>query len=286
MTPKSLADKIEGLIISTNDTFATRIIGVQNRLYNDLVLVLKNIEVDGEGYILQSAANRKILSEAIFKIDESFTEGTPYVNAIQKHLEIIPDLNSLNNSYFETISSGFTPNKNFIKSLQRQTISTLENTLLNDGLQAQVKSPLVDILNRNINTGGSFNGFLKEVQNFVKGNEKVEGKILSYSKTYVRDALFTYARSYQQSITSDLGLEWYLYAGGLMDTSREFCIERSERYFHEQEIKSWASLSWQGKKQGTTESSIFVFCGGWQCNHQLIPVHISAVPQDDLDRIA
>lgn len=291
MTPKSLADQIEGLIISANDRFAGQIISVQNKLYNELVLILKNVEVDSDGYILQSATNRKILNEAVFKIDESFVENTPYVNSIQQHLELIPSINDLNNAYFETISSGFSPSKNFIKSLQRQTVETLENTLLNDGLQAQVKAPLINILNRNINSGGSFNGFLQEINTFIKGNDKIEGSLLSYSKTYLKDALFTYSRSYQQAFTSDLGLEWYLFSGPVIpagkgsEGSRGWCLDRKGRYFHESEIKLWASEDWAGKKPGTTESSIFINIGGWNCIDSLIPVHVSAVPQSDLDRI-
>lgn len=285
MNPDELAARIEGLIIGGSDEFALQIIRVQNQLYNRLVLTLKNIEVDADGYILQNAVNRRILNEATGIIDQSFAQGTPYVSSIEKHLEIIPTIDTLNNAYFESISSGFVPNRAFIKSLQKQTISSLETSLLGDGLQSQIKNPLIDILNRNVNTGGSFSGFLKEVNDFVKGNEKAEGRLLSYTRTYLRDSLFTYSRSYQQSITADLGLSWYLYSGGLIKDSREFCIDRAGNYFHESEIKAWAKLTWQGKKPGTTESSIFVFCGGWNCNHQLIPVHQIVVPKSDLERI-
>jgi hypothetical protein len=285
MTPEELARRIEGLIISGNDEFASEMVKIQNRLYNRLVLTLKNIEVDSSGYILQSSANRKVLNQAVTNINEAFAESSGYSAAIEKHLEIIPSIDKLNNVYFESISSGFTPNKNFIKSLQKQTITSLENSLLNEGLQSQVKGPLVDILNRNINSGGSFNGFLQEVRDYVKGSEKVDGRLLSYTKGITKDALSIYARTYQQSITSDLGLKWYLYAGGIMDKSREFCIERAGNYYHEDEIKQWPKLDWQGKMKGTTESSIFYYVAGHNCIHQLIAVHDSIVPKDDLDRV-
>jgi hypothetical protein len=126
---------------------------------------------------------------------------------------------------------------------------------------------------------------LQEVRDYVKGTPDFDGRLLSYSKGIVRDALTIYARSFQQSVTADLGLKWYLYAGGLMDTSRPFCVERAGNYYHESEIKAWAHLEWAGKMRGTSESSIFQFVGGYFCGHQLIPVHESIVPKVDLDRI-
>jgi hypothetical protein len=286
MKPNVLAEGIEGLVVAGNDRFARQIAGVQDQLYNRLVRVLKGVEIDADGYIVQSAANRKILNEAISSIDEAFAQRTPYTAAIEQHIELIPAINDLNEVYFKTVSSAFTPNKQFIRSLQKQTIQGLERSLLNEGVESQIKGPLVDILNRNINTGGNFSGFLKEVQDYVKGNSDVDGRLLSYSKTITRDALFVYARSFQQAVVADLGLKWYLYAGGLMDKSRPFCIERAGKYYHEDEIKAWASLEWAGKMRGTTDSSIFQFVGGYSCGHQLIPVHESVVSRADLDRMA
>jgi hypothetical protein len=285
LKPNELAEKIDGLTLEANERFAGQITSVQDRLYSRLVGTLKRVDIDADGYIIQSADNRKILNEAINSIDESFAQGTPYTSAIEQHLEVIPAINELNEIYFKTISSAFTPNKQFIKSLQKQTISGLERSLLNEGIESQIKGPLIDILNRNINTGGSFSGFLKEVQDYVKGTPDLDGRLLSYSKGIVRDALTVYARSFQQAVVADLGLKWYLYAGGLMDTSRPFCVERAGKYYYEDEVKAWAHLEWTGKMRGTTESSIFQFAGGYFCGHQLIPVHESIVPKIDLDRI-
>lgn len=284
MSPKELAEKIEQLIVSAGEALSGRLVAIQNRLYNQLVNILKSLDTDPDGYILQSAGNRKILNDAVFKIDESFAADTPYTASIDEYVKSIPKVNELNNLYFETISKSFSANKNFVKSLQRQTIETLENTLLNDGLQAQIKTPLINILNRNVNSGGSFTGFLQEVQNYVKGTSDLDGRLLSYSKGITKDALSIYARTYQQAFTSDLGLKWFVYSGGLMDKSRDFCIERAGNYYHESEIKKWASQEWAGKMRGTTESSIFTYCGGYQCTHQLIPVHDSMVPSEDLER--
>lgn len=284
MTPNNVADHIEGLVISANGRFEKAILRVQEKLYSDLVTILKFIETDVDGNIIQNAGNRSILRAAQSQFDKTIL-SSEYHDAVESHLKVVPKIDALNTAYFEAVSSAFKPNRVFIKELQAQAIESVNTLVLNEGLAAQVKIPLNDILNQNINSGGSFSGMLKQLRTFIEGDTSREGKLLSYSKQILRDTLFNYARSYQQSVVADLKLTWYLYAGGLMDTSREFCQLRAGKYFHEEEIKSWAGLKWQGKNPLTTESSIFVYCGGHFCQHQLIAVHDSSVPKEDLDRI-
>lgn len=285
MTPSRLANSIDGLIVTANERYANRISRVQDQLYNAMVGKLKDLELDGDGYIKQSAANRKILRDAQNVFDTTISNSV-YEPALADHIKVIPSINELNNDYFETISSAFKPNRVFIQNLQSSTIETLNTYILQDGLTAQIKLPLNEILNQNVNSGGSYTGMVKQLETFIKGNNEVEGRLLRYTKTYVSDTLFNYARAYQQAVTSDLGLSWYLYSGGLMDKSRPFCTERAGKFFHENEIKGWASMEWAGKNPLTTESSIFIYAGGYSCRHSLIPVSKILVPQEDLDRVS
>lgn len=284
MNPSQLAEEIERLIVEAMDSYAVGVEAIEGRLANRLALVLKNLETDSEGYILQSAANRRVLYDAENLVYE-ILPGREFTSLVQEAIQVIPELDNINVRYFESVNNKFAANRAFIKNLQTSTIKNIESTILQDGLQSQVKTPLVNILNQNVNMGGQFSGMLKQTREFIEGNDEVEGRVMSYSRTYLRDSLFNYSRSYQESTTNDLGLDWYLYSGGLIDKSREFCIERVDKYFHRSEVERWANLDWQGKKAGTTESSIFIFCGGWNCSHSLIPVHESVVPKEDLERI-
>lgn len=283
MTPKALAEKIDGLIVDADVTFARRVISVEAKLYNDLSTVLKFVDLDENGYIKQNAGNRQVLRAGQKQFDDTI-QKSGYQGAVEGALRTIPAIDSANESYFESVASAFKPNRQFIASIQNQAIETVNSYLLQDGLRAQVKIPLDQILNQNINTGGSFSGMLEQVRAFVKGNDDLDGRLLSYSRGILKDTLFQYARAYQNSVTDDLGLVWYLYSGGIMDKSRPFCIARSGKYFHQKEIESWAALEWAGKNPLTTESSIFILAGGWNCGHQLIPVHESIVPADDIAR--
>lgn len=288
MTPEELAKAIEELIVGSAETFSASMIRAQNHLYNRIIAVLKDLELDPEGYIKQSSANRRILREAQNTFDELIQDPV-YRNAVNSQMSIIPKIDAMNTKYFISISKVFSSNKNFIKDLQKQIIRDVNSNLLNEGVIVNVRQPLNNILSQNVNSGGSFAGFTEQVRNFIKGGE-AEGRLLRYSKTYVSDTLFGYARTWQEAVTADLGLEFYLYAGGLTAAgkgsggSREFCIERTGNYYHRREIESWASLSWQGKNSATTRSSIFTLLGGHNCRHSVIPVSDKIVPKDVITR--
>lgn len=289
MTPEELAAEIERLIVANNIKFAGIIGKVQGSIYNRIIGILKDLELDGEGYIKQSTANRKVLRTAQDAFDEIIT-NSPYQNAIESHLRVIPRLDKLNETYFKSVSDLFSPNRNFIKDLQKQVIRDVNTNLLNEGVIAQVKTPLNQILNVNVNTGGSFSGFQEQLRNFIKGNDLVEGRLLRYTTTYTADTLFNYSRGWQEAVTADLGLEFYLYSGGLTAKgknsggSREFCIDRVGKYYHRKEIESWAALDWKGKNPLTTKSSIFTFAGGYNCKHSMIPVSERIVPKEVIER--
>lgn len=283
MNPDELANDVEKIIVSITDAYATQAGVIQNAVYNKLATILKDLELDPDGYIKQSAANRAILNQAEQAVDE-LLPGSSLTEAVSKTLNALPKLNDINIEYFSGVSESFNENRNFIKSLQSRTVEGIENAILSDGLKAQVKNPLSEILNQNINSGGQFSGFLEQVRDFVKGTPDLDGRLVSYSRGYLRDTLFQYSRSYQESITADLRLDFYSYSGGLMDTSREFCIQRAGGVYHRKEVEGWAKLKWAGKYRGTTSSSIFTFCGGYSCTHSLIPVSRVVVPKDVVER--
>lgn len=283
MNPEELAQVIETLIINADSRYVSAIGRAQKDLHNQLTGILKELELDQDGYIKQNAGNRKILTTADNKINEVFSSSI-YTTAVNNYVNVISKIDVQNTKYFTSIDEGFKPKKLFLKNLQADTIATVEKYVLRDGLQSQVINPLSQILNQNVNSGGQFAGFQQQVRDYILGNAQVEGRALSYTRTYLRDSMFTYSRTYQQSITNDLGLEYYLYSGGLIDKSRPFCIHRAGNYYSHKEIESWASEEWAGKKQGTTESSIFLFAGGWNCAHSIIPVSSSIVPKEVIER--
>src|SRR5687768_14762703 len=100
MTPEQLAEEIEKLIVAANVKFAGTINSVQNQLYNKIIGVLKGLELDDQGYIKQSAANRKILREA--RVFDEVIGNSNFQSAVESQLKVIPKIDALNTTYFTT----------------------------------------------------------------------------------------------------------------------------------------------------------------------------------------
>lgn len=281
MTPEELAAKLESTIIAANETLGAGIIKVQDSLYPQIVKVLKDLELDDQGLILQNAGNRALISKALNVLDQKVA-SSQYQALVERYLETIPKIDALNISYFEAISSAFKPNRQFLASLQKDTVKQIEDLLFNSGFESQIIVPLRTILNQNINSGGQFVEMLEQVKTYIKGTPSIDGKLLRYAKQITSDALFNYSRAYHLSLSNDLGLTWYCYSGGLTDKSRPFCIDHADHYYPKTEVESWAAEDWTGKRPDTTETTIFIYVGGFFCRHSLVPVSESVVPQEDI----
>lgn len=282
MTPKELATSLEGKSLAAINRLNKVVISAQNDAFGDVVVIIKKLSLDKEGYILQNAENRAIIRDANRAFAKAIN-NSGYVEGLNQFTVTFQVLDDLNGEYFGEFA-GFNPNRMYMKALQKQAIADIESLLLNEGLEAQIKLPLQQILNQNVNTGGSFQGMLKQVQDFIKGTDTEDGKLLRHSKQITKDLLFNYSRSYQQSVASDLSLEFYQYTGGTIQHTRDFCRERVGEFFHHKEVESWAGQDWAGKNPNTTKSSIFIFAGGYNCLHQILPVSVAVVPKEVIDR--
>lgn len=283
MTPNELSDRVSGIAERAEEALGKAVTKTQRELFAQIEAQLTRLELDADGLILQSGANRKVLQKVDRIFNKAVKESGYYV-ALNKYVGNFDALAEANNKYFSFIIDSFTPDSHYLKSLQKSSIQTIETLLANDGLELQLKQPLKEILNQNINTGAAFGDMLKQVRRFIVGNADAEGKLLRYSKQISRDSLFNFSRSLQESISQKAGLKYYQYLGGIMDDSRPFCIARANKFYSKDEVESWAKLNWQGKRPGTTASTIFVYAAGFNCLHQIIPVSEAIVPKEVIER--
>lgn len=283
MTADDLSNRVGSITDKAVERLSGAVTKTQNLLFDNVSALLSKLEVDENGLVKQNAANRKLLTKVDGIFNKSIRESG-YYDSLDDYTDNIIRLTSANDQYFKFILDSFTVDAHYIKSLQKQSISEIEGLLANDGLTVALKDPLKQILNTNVNTGASLSDMLTQVRGFIKGTTDAEGKLLRYSKQITRDSLFNYSSSLQESVSQNAGLQFYKYQGHRDSDSRDFCISRKGKYFHKKEVESWANLNWQGKRAGTTSSTIFIYRGGHNCIDQLIAVSESVVPDDVIKR--
>ncbi len=292
MTTDQLSARVDTIISKAEENLGKQVDKTQAALFNQMSVMLNKLELDPDGLIMQSANNRKVLAQAETYFDKGMTQSGYYEGLNSGIAGTVGSLTNSNSNYFKTILDGFTPDAHYIKALQKQTISQAESMLANEGIEAMLKQPIMNILNQNVNTSASYSDLVGQLQNFIKGSGEELGALQRYTKQITTDTLFNYNRAMQEAVSANAGLEWVKYVGGVTLskegkglTTRPFCEARIGKYYHKKEVEKWASLEWTGKRKGTTSSSIFIYAGGYQCRHSIIYVNESSVPKEDLDRI-
>lgn len=166
--------------------------------------------------------------------------------------------------------------------------------LLDSGVDVNFLDELVDIFKQGVLTGSGKADLIKEFEKYLIGDEKKLGKLERYVRQVRSDAVTQYVANYTEVMTEDLGLEFYQYIGNLQDDTRCFCRERANNFYHYKEIEAWGRMDdlgecatgngWAGMIEGTNASSIFTYRGGWNCEHQFVPVLTTSVERGALER--
>lgn len=262
--------------------FLTDVEKAQYQILEEILFQLGKLSLDKNGFIKMTIGNLKLADQINDNLSKVFLRSD-YIEAVTDFASSFDIQKKVTDKYFEKAFPDFTQNdfanevftaskKNAVESLAQSTVTT------------KFLEPLKQQIDSIVMNGMSFKDAVKSIREYAVGEGEKAGKLLQYSKQIAYDSIAKADRAYTSAIAEDLDSEWFYYAGGLLPTSREFCIERDQQYFHYREVESWASKNWQGKMENTTAQNIYENLGGYNCNHALIPVSIDQVPQNVIIR--
>lgn len=272
----------------------------QKKIYEEVVTLAKDLETDAQGKIKQTITNLKRLNQIKAKLT-ALSKDKEWVAGIGKFVKYFDILQKQQNAYFSTafpqLTLGETAKKRNEMMKQIAVNNTIE-ALMGDGLKANVTDKLNDILLRGVTSGAKWADLQQELRDHLMGKEGGQGAFARYATTYATTALSQYTGQHNQLMTKDLGLEWFMYTGSNIETTRPFCealtkkkwvhkseiptilqgkIEMSDGEVVEVPIYQKTNLPY-GMIADTTPDNFQCNCGGWNCRHQLIPVADAVVP--------
>lgn len=279
-----LAEKDRNLA-SVPDAFVDRMVLAQREMLAEVTALLGAF--DRNGSLITVTKSNLIKAEEITDLLSQLFKGGEYFKAVETLADQFDQQALLSDEYFKIADPDFTvpPIANDVFLTRKADAMQM---LLGDGLgatvSANVSAPIKRELINAVTTGASYSDTLKSLRNLIEGTPDRDGLLTRYSRLIVSDTFAMTDRSYTQTIADEVGYDWFLYAGGIIDTTRPFCKEHNGRYYHRNEIEGWAKQDWQGKMYGTNESTIFVTAGGYNCQHSIMPVSVFAVPKADINR--
>lgn len=281
-------------------TFIEQVPASQTDMLQSLDEELRKLDLQ-DGHIKPSVANIKTVTNIKSKLLKVILTDS-YKSQVKQFLKAFNDITTLQNEYWRGVEKKFKPSS-LLKQVKQLAIEDTTQKLMENGIDANVATPISDILKQNITHGGSYKDMQSQLKEAITTTDKSPGLLDRYTKQITVDSINQYNRNYTQVASSDLGFEWYAYQNTLINTSRAFCIAMHERrYFHVSEIPDLLQAKGlyytkdgkqlkvplnaktglpDGMYPTTTVANFLTLLGGYNCGHQVGPVSDFLVKQQD-----
>lgn len=99
--------------------------------------------------------------------------------------------------------------------------------------------------------------------------KELSGKLQRYYQEHLWDELAQVERIENNFYAKELKLDWFIYEGGLIETSRDFCIKRNGKLFNRTDAKTWRFDPTLPQPETADVYKPLVELGRFNCRHSL-----------------
>lgn len=110
----------------------------------------------------------------------------------------------------------------------------LESMISNNSVETQVKNFISKSIAGQINT----KDFISGLSNMITGGGDKGALEKQYSR-FAYDLYQQYDAAYNSSLAEEFDMNYFIYQGGLIDASRDFCAAHNNKVFHRSEADDW-----------------------------------------------
>ncbi|MGH1338322.1 MAG: hypothetical protein ACRBFS_19515 [Aureispira sp.] len=218
--------------------------------------ILPKFTFDASGRVTNSNAN--INASRNIKQLSDYMKGTVdrrmkdfYVGAAKSSIEA-------SNRYY----SLFKPKKALVKAINNKSNVMAKRLIIGIFTQSNVQTQIENVL------GTAVMGTVKErdlensIKDLITGKEDRMGLNEKFHYQNGHNVIRSQGRAIDSTFAKALELNYAIWTGGEIKTTREFCAERNGKVFLKEEIEAMEQLEWTGKKQFHVMLSD---CGGYNC---------------------
>jgi len=138
--------------------------------------------------------------------------------------------------------------------------------LWNLGMMGEVRQRIQQTVINAVSSGQKFNILARNIKPVFKSTQTTKSTLAKYYLKYAYNPIMQTLNSVSYTLAKQYGITEFIYSGGLVEKSRQFCIDRNGNRYSIGEAKKWNDLEWDGKIKGV---DFFVQCGGHFCKHFL-----------------
>lgn len=293
MTTDELIKQVDETILNAIDNFQSSLSKINEDIFSEVVSEITQLKTS-QGNITVSIENLKKIDRINSKINE-IVLNKDYINSVTEFAKTFNDVQGILNTYFSSLSAEFGV-KSVYDAVRVANIQTTIESLVGAGIEQGLTNPIKNILNDYVVNGATQKSLIDAMKTQILSKPNELAGLEKYAYQITNDALYQFQGNYINTVSNDLGLDWFLYQGSEQNTSRCFCVERKGGYFAKKEIEYWGKTPslWNncktkkhkggGRITETNEKTIFQYRGGWNCKHMIIPVSKLAVPKSAIKR--
>lgn len=145
----------------------------------------------------------------------------------------------------------------------------------------QVKNQLKQSVMKMVYGQEGWEATRKSLAKLIEGDQNKLGALQKYHRNFTYDLYSQIDRATAKTYADDLGFEFAIYEGGLIETSREFCKDHNGNVYHKSEIEDF-----DPKVAKQPDYNPFTDLGGYGCRHHLnwIPTSLALAMRPDASK--
>lgn len=239
-----------------------------------LIDFIATLQRNSDGTIKSSVENLKAINKLRPQLNDFITK-TKYGQQSIKFASEYRDLTPLMNQYFASMALEFTKT-DLLKEVLNTSIQSTVDSLIGSGMDVSFSEPILNIFKSAVTSGSD----RASIKNAIAKYLKEEGKLGKYASQVSEDGVHQFTSHYIDTISADLGLEYYYFKGTKISDSRPQCVKMAGYYFTAKQLKQVvedgiklnAGKGWQGMIPGTNWNNYKIYRNGYRCRHYVLPV--------------
>lgn len=245
--PKRISDILnrkQEFIDSQRDKLSNTVIKLQSQLFSDVVdNMVTELDIK-DGMIVDNAKNYRLIS-VLDKTYKNFSKLSSIVMAgkIASDTKIILEMS---NKYFASmVKFNFDTVVSKATKLINLKIGLVDDKIFKGGwldsyfTNSPIGTELKQITSQAVTSGMAKREFIKVLKEKITGTTEYTGALERQFNMYAYDLYQQYDAAYNLTIGNELGMNYFIYQGGLIDDSRDFCAAHNSKVWSRQEAETW-----------------------------------------------
>lgn len=275
-TIDEIFDKKEKFLHESLKKFDGLIVKAQDKLLNELISEYAvQFDLDSDGNLTDSAKNIRLIAE----LDNIFNTLSQVLqnDALKKFANDMIKATNINSQYFKLLGKSISKDVDIEGAIKlvKQRLGINDKGIIKGSYldtlaqSSQVKLTLKNFVSNSVTTKQPLSEYVNGFKDLVSGNKDVDGSLVRYMRQYAYDTFFQVDRVVSKFHADNLGLKYFLYAGSLIETSREFCIKRAGKVFSIEETEDWKDDPDLIDKKTKDSYLPLVELGRYNCRHMI-----------------